>query len=283
MAILPIIERELRVALRKKRPVRRRLQVAALAVGGTLLFLWMAAVWGNQQAGHNLHQLLCLAAGYLVVQTPRLTAGIFAQERREQTLGLLFLAWLSGFKSSEAMVVLWVLGSFFLRCFYFIYFEQSARAATPGKRMLGLRVVMRDGSPLSIDAIFARNAMRELELFLPLLFMASQANRVDAAAEPGAPFILRVNGVPGHGTVKIEPLPADHWAAPLAGRGQLTLVQQLPEAAFTSWGQGLAVFAAPSLAHETELPAPPSPPPCSTFCRSAGHPAGPWAGLSALQ
>lgn len=98
MAILPIIERELRVALRKKRPVRRRLQVAALAVGGTLLFLWMSAVWGNQQAGHNLHQLLCLAAGYLVLQTPRLTAGIFAQERREQTLGLLFL---SGLGASE--------------------------------------------------------------------------------------------------------------------------------------------------------------------------------------
>jgi uncharacterized RDD family membrane protein YckC len=102
------------------------------------------------------------------------------------TLGLLFLAWLSGFKSSEAMVVLWVLGSFFLRCFYFIYFEQSARAATPGKRMLGLRVVMRDGSPLSIDAIFARNAMRELELFLPLLFMASRVNQFDAAVEVAA-------------------------------------------------------------------------------------------------
>jgi ABC-type transport system involved in multi-copper enzyme maturation permease subunit len=98
MAILPIIERELRVALRKKRPVRRRLQVAALAVGGTLLFLLMAAVWGNQQAGHNLHQLLCLAAAYLVLQTPQLTAGIFAQERREQTLGLLFL---SGLGASE--------------------------------------------------------------------------------------------------------------------------------------------------------------------------------------
>jgi len=98
MAILPIIERELRVALRKKRPVRRRLQVAALGIGGTLLFLWMATVGGNRQAGHSLHQVLCLAAGYLVLQTPRLTAGIFAQERREQTLGLLFL---SGLGASE--------------------------------------------------------------------------------------------------------------------------------------------------------------------------------------
>jgi hypothetical protein len=92
MALLPIIERELRVALRKKRPVRRRLQVAALAVGGTLLFLLLAAFGGDRQAGQRLHQLLCLAACYLVLQTPRLTAGIFAQERREQTLGLLFLS-----------------------------------------------------------------------------------------------------------------------------------------------------------------------------------------------
>src|ERR1035438_9150040 len=92
MALLPIIERELRVSLRKKRPVRRRLQVAALAVGGTLLFLLLSAVAGQRGAGHTLHQLLCLVAGYLVLRTPRLTAGIFAEERREQTLGLLFLS-----------------------------------------------------------------------------------------------------------------------------------------------------------------------------------------------
>jgi hypothetical protein len=92
MAILPIIERELRVALRKRRPVRRRLRLAALAVGGSLLFLLLAAVGGDQRVGHNLHQLLCLAAGYLVLQTPQLTAGVFAEERRQQTLGLLFLS-----------------------------------------------------------------------------------------------------------------------------------------------------------------------------------------------
>ncbi|GAA0564349.1 RDD family protein [Rhizomicrobium electricum] len=102
------------------------------------------------------------------------------------TLALLFVARLTGFRSAEAMVVLWVLGAFVLRCFYFVFFEQSARAATPGKRLLGLRVVMRDGSPLSLDAVFARNAMRELEIFVPILFMASQANQVQAAAEIAA-------------------------------------------------------------------------------------------------
>jgi uncharacterized RDD family membrane protein YckC len=102
------------------------------------------------------------------------------------TLALLFLAAITGFRSAEAMAVLWVLGAFALRCFYFVFFEQSARAATPGKRVLGLRVVMRDGTPLSLDAVFARNAMRELEIFVPLLFMVSQANKVEAAAEIAA-------------------------------------------------------------------------------------------------
>lgn len=102
------------------------------------------------------------------------------------TLALLFLAAITGFRSAEAMAVLWVLGAFLLRCFYFVFFEQSARAATPGKRVLGLRVVMRDGTPLSLDAVFARNAMRELEIFVPILFMVSQANKVEAMAEIAA-------------------------------------------------------------------------------------------------
>jgi uncharacterized RDD family membrane protein YckC len=102
------------------------------------------------------------------------------------TIGLLFLAWLTGFTASEAMVILWVLGAFFLRSFYFMAFESSPRAATPGKRLLGLRVVMRSGAPLSIDAVFARNAMRELELFVPLLFMAVGNGTLDAAANLAA-------------------------------------------------------------------------------------------------
>jgi uncharacterized RDD family membrane protein YckC len=102
------------------------------------------------------------------------------------TLALLFAATLTGFRSGEAMAVLWVLGAFFMRCFYFVFFEQSARAATPGKRLLGLRVVMRNGTPLSLDAVFARNAMRELEIFVPILFMASQASKVDAMVEIAA-------------------------------------------------------------------------------------------------
>jgi uncharacterized RDD family membrane protein YckC len=75
---------------------------------------------------------------------------------------------------------LWLLGFFFLRVFYFTAFEVTPRAATPGKRLLGIRVARRDGGALSADAVFARNAMRELEVFLPLTFVATRATTVDA-------------------------------------------------------------------------------------------------------
>jgi uncharacterized RDD family membrane protein YckC len=68
----------------------------------------------------------------------------------------------------EAVLVLWLLAGFLLRNFYFIAFEMSARAATPGKRRCGLRVAARNGGRLTADAIFVRNAMRELELYIPL-------------------------------------------------------------------------------------------------------------------
>jgi len=90
------------------------------------------------------------------------------------------LALLFSFRSAEVMGVIWILGFFALRNFYFIAFELTPRAATPGKRIVGIRVATRDGSPLTPNAIFARNAMRELEIFLPLLFMIAKADGIDA-------------------------------------------------------------------------------------------------------
>src|SRR3569832_669277 len=62
--------------------------------------------------------------------------------------------------------IVWLLGFFVLRNFYFTLFECGARAAAPGKRLMGLRVAARDGGVLSADVVVARNAMRELELYL---------------------------------------------------------------------------------------------------------------------
>ncbi len=70
------------------------------------------------------------------------------------------------------ILVIWLIGFFLLRNFYFIWFESGRRSATWGKRRLGLRVVARDGGRLSGSAIIARNMMREVEIFLPLMFLA---------------------------------------------------------------------------------------------------------------
>ncbi|HEY0312699.1 MAG TPA: RDD family protein [Allosphingosinicella sp.] len=76
---------------------------------------------------------------------------------------------------AEILGILWLVGFFILRNFWFTLFEMSGRGATPGKRLLGLRVVARDGARLTGGAVLARNAMREIEVFLPLSFLAAQA------------------------------------------------------------------------------------------------------------
>ena len=87
----------------------------------------------------------------------------------------------------SAVFIVWLLGFFFLRNFYFVTFELSARAATPGKRILGLRVAARDGGRLTAEAVFARNAMREIEVFLPLTFLLASGAASD---DPTAGWVM---------------------------------------------------------------------------------------------
>ena len=88
------------------------------------------------------------------------------------TIALGFLALGGG---GEPIAVLWLIGFFGLRNGWFILFEMGGRGATPGKRLMGLRVVARDGARLTGAAVVARNAMREIEVFLPLSFLGAQA------------------------------------------------------------------------------------------------------------
>jgi uncharacterized RDD family membrane protein YckC len=81
----------------------------------------------------------------------------------------------AGQSDGPLFTILWLLGFFILRNAWFTVFELSGRGATPGKRLLGLRVVARDGSRLTAGAVIVRNAMREIELFLPLSFLARNA------------------------------------------------------------------------------------------------------------
>lgn len=73
-----------------------------------------------------------------------------------------------GFALHEIAVAFFLVSTFVLRYFYFAFFEARWHGITPGKRILNLRVIARDGTRLGGDSIFARNLMREVEIFLPL-------------------------------------------------------------------------------------------------------------------
>jgi uncharacterized RDD family membrane protein YckC len=79
-----------------------------------------------------------------------------------------------GQKEAEPLFVVWIIFIFVLRNIYFIAFEAGRRAATPGKRIVGIRVASRSGAGLSVDQVIARNLMREIEVFLPLSMIAAR-------------------------------------------------------------------------------------------------------------
>jgi uncharacterized RDD family membrane protein YckC len=88
-------------------------------------------------------------------------------------LFFIVVLWAGLAAKSDVAVAIWMLGAFLLRTFWFIGFELGSRAATPGKRLMGIRVVARDGGRLTADAVVARNLIRELEIFLPLMMLGT--------------------------------------------------------------------------------------------------------------
>ena len=87
---------------------------------------------------------------------------------------ILILVLLVASRAGQVLGILWLLGFFVLRNGWFTLFEMGGRGATPGKRAMGLRVVARDGARLTGGAVIGRNAMREIEVFLPLSFLFGQ-------------------------------------------------------------------------------------------------------------
>lgn len=73
--------------------------------------------------------------------------------------------------------------AFIIRNLYFVAFELAWRGATPGKRLVGLRVIDRAGGPLQPSAIVARNLTREIETFLPLGVLMTAQKAADGAVD----------------------------------------------------------------------------------------------------
>lgn len=72
----------------------------------------------------------------------------------------------------EFVMVVALLTFFVIWNGYFMFFEMGPRGATPGKRILKIRVASRDGGRLTPEAVVARNLLRQIEIFLPLSFLS---------------------------------------------------------------------------------------------------------------
>ncbi|MEB3416666.1 RDD family protein [Alteriqipengyuania sp. WL0013] len=74
-------------------------------------------------------------------------------------------------RSLEGLAIVVILFLFFFKNGYFAFFELGPRGATPGKRAVGIRVADRSGGRLSAEAVIARNLLREVEIFIPIIWL----------------------------------------------------------------------------------------------------------------
>ena len=84
-------------------------------------------------------------------------------------LAILYAFEIAAMAAGGIGVALNIILFFALEWFYPVFFELSRWGATPGKRSLGLRVVMDNGLPVTPAASLTRNLLRVAD-FMPLLY-----------------------------------------------------------------------------------------------------------------
>ncbi|MCT2559259.1 RDD family protein [Tsuneonella sp. YG55] len=98
--------------------------------------------------------------------------------------------------AGEFLQVVWMLFWFLAWNGYFLAFELGPRGATPGKRIVGIRVAARPdpaggGERLTAEAVIARNLLRDIELFMPLvLLVLAPTGETGAAGWAGLLWLL---------------------------------------------------------------------------------------------
>jgi uncharacterized RDD family membrane protein YckC len=102
-------------------------------------------------------------------------AGAFLIDLVLITISLIGVGLLASFGAStglgEVGVSFAFVAGFLISNFYFIFFEVHRGGVTPGKRRTGIRVISRDGGPLTAEAVIARNLLRNLEVTLPAMVL----------------------------------------------------------------------------------------------------------------
>src|SRR5881409_507910 len=116
MTFLPVVDRELRVAARRRGTYWTRLLFAVVCagiVGLVLMFAW-AMRGGTSGIGAGLfHFLTLIALGFSAFAGVFLTADCLSEEKREGTLGLLFLTDLKGYDVVLGKLIATSLHSFY--------------------------------------------------------------------------------------------------------------------------------------------------------------------------
>ncbi|ABC64156.1 RDD family protein [Erythrobacter litoralis] len=103
-----------------------------------------------------------LGISFLLLLFGAIWLGMSLEEVGEQARG-----------AAEFLFVAFMLMLFLLLNGYFTFFEMGPRGATPGKRLMKIRVASRDGGRLTPEAVIARNLLRQIEIFLPLSFLSA--------------------------------------------------------------------------------------------------------------
>lgn len=94
--------------------------------------------------------------------------------------GVLQIAWLAAFFwltrpadfDRAVMLVIYLAGAFLIDWAYFAGTEIAMRGRTPGKKLVGLRVVTRGGGTASTGALLTRNLLRIVDMIVGVPLMA---------------------------------------------------------------------------------------------------------------
>ena len=117
----------------------------------------------SARAGALLLDLALLLFGFVLLAIALGLVGIGLLDQASENLA----------PAAELVLILMILLMFLARYGYFLWFELGPRGATPGKRLLGIRVAARGGGRLTAEAVIARNLMRDVEVFIPAIFLIS--------------------------------------------------------------------------------------------------------------
>ena len=121
-------------------------------------------------------------------------------------------------------VAVLAVGIFLVYSLYFIIFELVLSGQTPGKRVVGLRVILENGYPLGIAAILIRNLVRLIDFFpfayslgfIVMLFNARSKRLGDLAAGTLVVKERKMNTANDLGTAlrKLEVMPVEAALSP---------------------------------------------------------------------